>query len=152
MVKGLDTFRDAFAHFTRHYALIGGTACGLLMEEAGLEFRVTKDLDIVLFLEEMDADFVHAFWNFIEQGAYQVRHGGGEEKRQYYRFQKPQNHSFPIMLELFSRKPDLLDLAEGSHLTPLPIDEEISSLSAILLDEDYYTFCVMANGSCRGYL
>lgn len=42
------------------------------------------------------------------------------------------------MLELFSRVPDAIAIAEGSHLTPIPIDEEVSSLSAILLDKDYY--------------
>jgi hypothetical protein len=42
------------------------------------------------------------------------------------------------MLELFSRRPDILALAEDSELTPIPIDEEVSSLSAILLDEEYY--------------
>lgn len=44
------------------------------------------------------------------------------------------------MLELFARKPDALDLAEGAHLTPVPIDEEGSNLSAILLDDSYYAF------------
>ena len=44
------------------------------------------------------------------------------------------------MLELFSRQPDVLQVAEGSHLTPLPLEEDISSLSAILLDNDYYDF------------
>jgi hypothetical protein len=44
------------------------------------------------------------------------------------------------MLELFSRQPDVLQVAEGSHLTPLPIEEELSSLSAILMDNDYYAF------------
>jgi len=44
------------------------------------------------------------------------------------------------MLELFSRAPEGLTLAEGSQLTPLPIGEEAASLSAILLDEDYYQF------------
>jgi hypothetical protein len=42
------------------------------------------------------------------------------------------------MLELFVRKPDMLDLAEGTHLTPIPVDEEISSLSAIFMA--YYAF------------
>ena len=42
------------------------------------------------------------------------------------------------MLELFSRVPDAIAIAKGSHLTPIPIDDEVSSLSAILLDEDYY--------------
>ncbi|EHH05823.1 hypothetical protein [Mesorhizobium amorphae] len=44
------------------------------------------------------------------------------------------------MLELFSRSPEGLTLAEDSHLTPLPIDDAAASLSAILLDEDYYAF------------
>jgi len=42
------------------------------------------------------------------------------------------------MLELFSRVPDQLNLADDAQLTPIPADEEISSLSAILLDDDYY--------------
>jgi hypothetical protein len=41
---------------------------------------------------------------------------------------------------LFSRQPDVLQVAEGSHLTPLPVEEDISSLSAILLDNHYYDF------------
>src|SRR3546814_12326304 len=44
------------------------------------------------------------------------------------------------MLELFSNVPDGFELAPGSHLTPIPIAEEAASLSAILLDEDYYAF------------
>ena len=42
------------------------------------------------------------------------------------------------MIELFSRAPEGFDLGEGSRLTPLPIDETVASLSAILLDETYY--------------
>jgi hypothetical protein len=50
------------------------------------------------------------------------------------------------MLELFSRLPDALDHAEGSELTPVPVDDEVSSLSAILMDDDYYAFCDGAAG------
>ncbi|HZC16951.1 MAG TPA: hypothetical protein VE309_09320, partial [Caulobacteraceae bacterium] len=46
---------------------------------------------------------------------------------------------YPFMIELFSRAPDGFVLGEGSRLTPLPIDETVASLSAILLDEHYYT-------------
>jgi hypothetical protein len=42
------------------------------------------------------------------------------------------------MLELFSRKPDSIPVAEGAHLAPIPVDEEVASLSAILLDDGYY--------------
>ncbi|MBC8487155.1 MAG: hypothetical protein ISS17_05935 [Bacteroidales bacterium] len=40
----------------------------------------------------------------------------------------------------YFRVPDILDVKEGSHLTPIPTDEALSSLSAILMDDDYYNF------------
>jgi hypothetical protein len=68
MVKGIDQFRAHFEDFRDRYVLIGGAACFLALDEAGLGFRVTKDLDIVLCVEALDAEFVGAFWRFIEQG------------------------------------------------------------------------------------
>ena len=50
MVKGLDVFREFFAGHESQFVLIGGTAATLAMEGAGLNFRATKDLDIVLEL------------------------------------------------------------------------------------------------------
>lgn len=139
MVKGLDVFRNHFRSYISRYILIGGTACDLAMEEAGLPFRATKDLDIVLCIEALDREFVEAFWNFIRIGGYQIQEKASG-KKQYYRFMKPANKLFPYMLELFSRKPDALSIANDSHLTPIPTEEEVSSLSAILLDDGYYSF------------
>lgn len=34
----------------------------------------------------------------------------------------------------------MLDLPDAAHLTPIPMEEEVSSLSAILMDDDYYRF------------
>lgn len=53
------------------------------------------------------------------------------------------------MLELFSRSPDGLVLSADTHLTPIPIDEAVSSLSAILLDNDYYAF-ILAGTNVTG--
>jgi hypothetical protein len=39
------------------------------------------------------------------------------------------------MLELFCRAPEGITIAEGSHLTPIPIDEAAASLSANLLED-----------------
>ena len=139
MVGGLERFRDHFREHVRKYALIGGAACDLVMEQAGLQFRATKDLDIVLSVEALDASFVRAFWEFVRAGKYHVQQSATGERR-YYRFLKPEKDEYPFMLELFARKPDMLDLAEGAHLTPIPVDEEISSLSAILMDDAYYAF------------
>ena len=139
MVKGLEVFREHFRNFADDYVLIGGAACDIAMTSAGLPFRATKDLDIVLYLEALDAEFVRVFWEFVRAGGYEVQEKSTGEK-QFYRFQKPANADYPFMLELFSRQPDVLQVAEGSHLTPLPIEEDVSSLSAILLDNDYYDF------------
>ena len=57
MVRGLDTFARFFAGDEARYVLIGGVASPLVLEDAGLQARATKDLDIVLCVESMDADF-----------------------------------------------------------------------------------------------
>lgn len=61
-------------------------------------------------------------------------------KPQFYRFVKPKSEEYPTMIELFTRKPDVITLPEDAILTPIPMDEEVSSLSAILLDDNYYKF------------
>lgn len=137
MVKGLDVFRHHFKEFQDSYVLIGGVACYLITEEAGVGFRATKDLDIVLCAEALDSTFIAHFWEFINAGGYQNLQKSTGDK-QFYRFDKPTTNGYPFMLELFSRVPDQLHLAEHAQLTPIPADEGISSLPAILLDDDYY--------------
>lgn len=139
MVKGIDQFRAHFVGFNDRYVLIGGAACYLAMEEVGLDFRVTKDLDIVLCVEALDTEFVSVFWDFVKKGGYQNRQKS-TGKKLFYRFYEPEDPEFPWMLELFSRIPDALTLREGAHLTPIPVNEETSGLSAILLDDTYYNF------------
>lgn len=137
MVVGIERFREHFVDHEHQFVLIGGAACDLLMSEVALEFRATKDLDIVLIVEALDEGFSEKFWAFVEDGEYEVRQRSGGTNI-LYRFQKPKNTEYPAMLELFSRTPPGITVTEGSHLTPLPIAEEVASLSAILLDSDYY--------------
>ncbi len=140
MVKGLDIFRTHFDGHADQFVLIGGTAATLAMEGAGLEFRATKDLDIVLHIEALKPTFGSSFWEFVEKGGYQIRETSETGKPVLYRFQKPADAAFPFILELFCRSPDGIRLAESSRLTPIPFEESVSSLSAILLDESYYRF------------
>jgi hypothetical protein len=140
VVRGLDLFRESFAAHAHQYVLIGGTAATLAMEDAGLAFRATKDLDVVLHIEAIDAAFGETFWRFVEAGQYEIRQASATGKPMFYRFQKPADVRYPAILELFCRAPEGLELAAGSHLTPIPIDEAVASLSAILLDDDYYAF------------
>lgn len=137
MVRGLDVFKEHFQSYDGMFVIIGGTASALLLEDGGLQFRATKDIDIVLYVEALTPEFTEAFWHFIKAGEYQdAQQSTG--KRLFYRFNKPKNEAYPEMVELFSRQPDAIKLREGSHLTPIPVDEEVASLSAILMDDAYY--------------
>lgn len=94
MVRGIENFREWFRGYEDQYVIIGGAACDLLMTEEGLDFRATKDIDLVLIIEAVNAAF----------------------------------------------SDNAITLPEDAVLSPLPMDEDVSSLSAILLDEDYYEF------------
>jgi hypothetical protein len=43
------------------------------------------------------------------------------------------------MLELFSRRPEGLELGEDQEIAPIPAGADHHSLSAILVDDDYYS-------------
>jgi hypothetical protein len=150
VVRGLEVFREYFAGHADQFVLIGGTAATFAMQEAGLEFRATKDLDIVLHIEALSPSFGEVFWSFVEAGGYEIRQASDTGKPVFYRFQKPADERFPVMLELFCRAPQGINLAEGSHLTPIPIDEAAASLSAILLDDAYYEFILAGRKEVDG--
>ena len=137
MVRGLNLFRERFAKFQDSYVLIGGVACELALDEVGLNFRATKDLDIILCVEALESGFIEQLWRFIEEGGYENRERS-DGRKQFYRFSHPSDPSFPHMLELFSRAPDGIELPTAAQYTPIPSGEEVASLSAMLLDEDYY--------------
>lgn len=136
MVRGLDIFRSYFKDFPDQYVLIGGSACDMQFGELSRPFRATHDLDIVLSVEVLSAEFVRTFWRFVQEGGYAVSQRS-DGTRQFYRFKNPQNVSFPVCIELFSRRPLVLHPVSGVHLTPVPVGDDVSSLSAILLDDDY---------------
>jgi len=136
-VKGLAQFQRHFAGFENEYVLIGGVACHLWFQENALNFRATKDLDVVLVSEALTPEFVKRFWLFIEAGRYATMERS-DRTHKYYRFTNAKEPDFPHMIELFTRLPDGLDIASGQTTVPIPMDEDVSSLSAILLDEEYY--------------
>ena len=135
MVKGLKTFREYFQGYEDQYVLIGGAACDISFGARDMEFRVTRDLDIVLVVEAQTKEFAERFWEFIRDGKYRNR-ARSSGRPQFYRFDKPEESEFPTMIELFSRA--AWDMRPGEILTPVHIDDSVSSLSAILLDDAYY--------------
>ena len=142
MVVGIDRFREYFKEFQGSYVLIGGVAASIAMEELGEEFRLTKDLDIVLVVEALDREFVGQFWTFIKDGGYTIRQNGDSDGDSpvFYRFQNPEDKSFPVQVELFSRVPDGLEHEEAARMTKIPVEEQAASLSAVILDDEYYAF------------
>lgn len=141
-IRGMEVFKEHFRDYQEQYVLIGGVASSLSADELAVEFRATKDFDIVLIIEALNAEFVRHFWDFVHAGGYKIRQVGeaGSEKPIFYRFQNPEDESYPQQLELFSRTPEGLDHPQSAVLTPIPTDESVSSLSAILLDQAYYEF------------
>ena len=148
MVKGLDRFRDYFRDFTDQYILIGGAACDISFENNNADFRATRDLDIVLIVENLNRAFGEQFWAFIREGGYQHR-AKSSGVPQFYRFDKPAQAGFPQMIELFSRTGYILE--SGSELTPIHIDDSVSSLSAILLNDAYYRFLLQGRDVIDGF-
>ncbi|MBK7958058.1 MAG: hypothetical protein IPK03_07980 [Bacteroidetes bacterium] len=141
MVRGLDVFKKYFEKYPGNYVIIGGTACDIIIDEAGFVPRATKDIDIILVVEALSSEFVKQFWTFITDGKYQQREKSNDE-REYYRFIKPENTDFPHQIELFSRTPDAIVLEGEAYLTPIPVDDDLSNLSAILLNDDYYNYMI----------
>ena len=148
MVKGIDIFQEYFNEYTDQYVLIGGAACSVSFEEQDINFgRTTKDLDIVLIVEAQTKEFGERFWKFIKDGKYRIRAKSNGEP-QFYRFDKPEDERFPKMIELFSRTNYLLQ--EENGLTPIHIDDSVSSLSAILLNDAYYQALMDGRENMRG--
>ena len=144
MVRGLKKFREYFTGFEDHYVIIGGTACEIVLRDTEMRPRATDDIDMILIIEKMTPEFGKRFWDFIVSGKYKTRQrkrGDIRPKSELFRFIHPKE-GFPIQIELLSKQPDILGQPTGFHLTPIPVGDEISSLSAILMDEEYYDQCI----------
>ena len=147
MVRGLDIFYEYFSEYSDQYVLIGGAACDLSFSNYDEDFRVTKDLDMVLIVEAQTREFAKRFWEFVRNGKYRNR-ARSNGNPQFYRFDKPGETGFPEMIELFSRAS--WELASDAVLTPIHIDDSVSSLSAILLDDEYYELLLRERDTIKG--
>ena len=107
MVNGIIIFREYFKGFEDQYVLIGGAACDIVFENRKAEFRMTKDLDMVLIVEALTPEFGDRFW-------------------QFYRFDKPEADNYPRTIELFCR--ENFKLREMTGITPIHVNDSVSSL------------------------
>jgi hypothetical protein len=144
-MEGLDKFREAFADFTDNYVIIGGTACDITMTNTVMRPRATHDIDMIVIVENMTTAYAERFWQFIREAGYRPekrkQEVGEPTKYEMYRFLDGKA-GYPEMIELLSRHPDILGEPRGLVIEPIPTGEDISSLSAIIMDDDYYHFTI----------
>lgn len=137
MVRGLDLFRERFRPFQGMMTLIGGAACDEWFTTAGLTFRATNDLDLVIMMDDVSPEFISAMRAFVAEGEYRISERS-EGVPILYRFSDPAREDFPAKLELSSRKPDGFELSDGQKYIPVTAGLGRHSLSAILLDDAYF--------------
>ena len=146
---GIESFKKYFKGYENQYVIIGGTACEQVLEFNEYDFRVTKDIDMVLIIDALTKEFGETFWNYIKEPDYKyINKGSG--KAQFYRFAQPKSSDYPSMIELFAKSQDWFEGYMEKNVVPIHIDDEVSSLSAILLDEDYYSLLTKGIGIIDG--
>ena len=104
---------------------------------------------MVLIIEALTKEFGETFWNYIKEADYKyINKGSG--KAQFYRFAQPKSLEYPSMIELFAKSQDWFEGYMEKNVVPIHIDDEGSSLSVILLDEDYYSLLTKGIGIING--
>lgn len=131
---GFDHFCSYLTGLENLYVIIGGGAASILMEDEGLEFRATKDVDLVVLSrsEELKTRIL----SYIKDGGYKTKEAT-EGSPRYYRFREPTNKECPVLVEVFARNELNLELQDGQYIIPIH-DEGVERLSAILLDDEYF--------------
>lgn len=141
MLTGFDKFSEMMQSHKEQFVVIGGTACEAALEQTGLTRRATKDIDMVVVIEELSADFIHDLWGFLKAGGYhpsrRTNHSG-QSVYAFYRFDNPKDDTFPAKIEILARKEEFLFGENEKRIEPI-VDNDVScSLSAIIMDDDMY--------------
>lgn len=132
---GFDHFCAHLNGLEKHYVLIGGGAASLLLEDGGLEFRATRDVDLVVLTRtpELNARIL----SYVKAAKYGSKEATTGTPK-YYRFKDPEQQECPKVIEIFARNELGLELEKGQHIVPLSDASAEGRLSAILLDDEYF--------------
>lgn len=133
--RGLKHFSDFFKDFEDDYVIIGGVAASLYLKDEGIPFRSTKDIDIVLITNN-SLSLNSKIAEYVALGKYKSNEKSNE-KPIYYRFSKPDNETFPKIIEIFAHNDNKIELKAGQYTLPIQNDAN-AQLSAILLDDEYF--------------
>ena len=135
MLTGYERFRDTFAPYKDSFVVIGGTAIEMLRGPNPRFPRTTKDIDMVVMTPSVDPEFAARLSAFVKEGGYECYFSGG--RPHFYRFMRPKLADYPYQLEMLTRSP----LPENKDIHYVRISEKPDeSLSAMVMDSDYYDF------------
>jgi Nucleotidyl transferase AbiEii toxin, Type IV TA system len=146
-IAGFEHFAKFFSEFRDHYVVIGGIATIFSLEAAGALGRPTKDIDLVV-LANPNKFFTDKLREYITNGGYQIE-SDAEQGSRNYRFRKPLSPDFPFQIEIFSTVPLNMELRDGQVIVPFSTSPGLKSLSAILMDTDYFNLmktCITQDG------
>ena len=144
IVSGIQQFERAFASFSDSFIVIGGSACRAVLSDGPIQPRRTRDIDMVLVLENVGKDFIGAFWKFIKDGGYKFasrKNAEGKVKYVFYSFVGG-TEGYPSQIEILSKPVGEIGHPEDYHIEYIETDEDYSHLSAIILDPDYYAYLI----------
>ncbi len=148
MIKGLNHFTEHFANSSEDFVVIGGVAAHAFMNSEGLDFRATKDIDLVIIARPATI-FCQNLIAYIEAGRYEIQENRNGRPT-LYRFRKPKDADYPAQIEIFCKRPEDLILRDNQRIVPIKETPDSAALSAILLEDDYFELIKSAMQKING--
>ena len=142
MIQGLQTFKEFFKDFQDDYVIIGGLATAMIMNELDFVFRATKDIDMVI-ISNNNEKFIIKLLDFIDEAGYKTKQrSDNKNKHNLFRFLDSDDKNYPFMIELFAKHSNDSVIMKDNHIVPIQNPENYKYLSAILLDDEYFSLLV----------
>ena len=134
---GLSHFQEFCKDLDEHYVVVGGFATLMLLDnEITNHGKATYDIDLVL-LSSNSKEITQRIKQYVKEGEYKIQ-TGSTDQYQYYRFIEPKKENFAKEIELFASNENMLELDENQRIIPIDPEEGLYSLSAIMLDKEYF--------------
>ena len=142
-MEGLEKFREAFEAYLDNYVIIGGTACDITMTGTTVRPRATHDIDMIVVVRRRQPTLQSISGNLYEKVVIVQRNASRKKV-------KLQSTNFIVLSTEMLWHPDILGEPKGLIVEPLPVDEETSSLRAIIMDDDCYHFTIQHSKLTNG--
>lgn len=143
--RGIGHFLAHLKGLEDEYVVIGGAAAAILMEQDGLEFRATRDVDLVL-LTNASPTLKQRITEYVNLERFNKKERT-EGTPRYYRFRDPEDATFPEMIEIFARNEQNIEPAEGQYIIPVQSDEV-----CVAVCSDFFSSCPNKRNCFQGII